>query len=698
MQDEENVCVFHFFNTSPSFLKKFGAIQTKLNKMKIWIILLVSTGCSFFCKASPTQEIKSGSIPWSVARVDLSADKKSVALLLEEFCDIQGIQLAVGEKVKGSVSGEFLDTEAQVLLDAVCESHGLAWFFDGSQIYVDRIQDRLTRHLIVSKVSEGELNSVVASLGFASGPEGLGGSVRGSDRTGVITIAGLPSFVTMGEALVKDLDAREGARLEEEIVSKQYRLVYASASDISVNSGSTTTEIAGVARILQETLGLQAGGVLSTGDVRRRSPGNLTSARDGGLTDVPLSPIVAEAIGEERRGNTTFQSDQGGGGSEGNRSSFEPTITANSRLNAVVVRDVAGRMALYDELIQQLDIPTQVIEIRASIVDVDANNRRAFSSEFLGSHKNGSGDVQRFGFDADRGQFDGNDTQGEIPSFIDGSDLVRGIGGNLSTILTGTNWDLLARVKAMEEKGVAQLVTSPMVLTEENRAATIRFDESLYVRLQGERDVDLTEVTTGTELRVTPTVVEENGERKFMLQIEIRDGSFNDNSVDEIPTVSESAISTRAMIPDSRTLLLGGGFVERQFNNRRQVPIVGDIPIAGKLFGSREREHVRAQRFFFLTPRLVNLNQDTREVEREPLETIPGGNMDLTRLLPLPYVSPTRVEDQARKIDYDLTQPVPLPLDLEVSPEKASRGFQLPKLFNFKGRSRPPETRTGKAG
>lgn len=72
--------------------------------------------------------------------------------------------------------------------------------------------------------------------------------------------------------------------------------------------------------------------------------------------------------------------------------------------------------------------------------------------------------------------------------------------------------------------------------------------------------------------------------------------------------------------------------------------------------------------------------------------------MDLTRLLPLPYVSPTRVEDQARKIDYDLTQPVPLPLDLEVSPEKASRGFQLPKLFNFKGRSRPPETRSGKAG
>ena len=171
-----------------------------------------------------------------------------------------------------------------------------------------------------------------------------------------------------------------------------------------------------------------------------------------------------------------------------------------------------------------------------------------------------------------------------------------------------------------------------------------------------------------------------------MLQIEIRDGNFNDNSVDEIPTSSESAISTRAMIPDSRTLLLGGGFVERQFNNRRQVPLLGDIPLAGKLFGSQERDHVRAQRFFFLTPRLVDLSEDSHEVEQEPLESVPGGDMDMTRALPLPYVSPTRVEAQARKIDYELTQPASLPPELEENPEKASRYFRLPPPFDFKGR------------
>lgn len=656
--------------------------------MKIRTALLALMFCFVLFEVSSAQEVRYGSVPWNVARVDLSADEKSLALLLAEFARLQGIQFAVGEKVKGNVSGEFVDTEAQVLLDALCDSNGLAWFFDGSQIYVDRIQDRLTRHLIVSNVSEEELSNVVASLGFASGPEGLGGMVREGDRSGIITITGLPSFVGMGEALVKDLDAREDLRLREEVVSKQYRLVHASASDISVNSGSTTTEIAGVARILQETLGLKAGGGLSTGDSRRRSPGNLTSARESKATGTTESPSSANGSGEESQRNFANSRDSGQRetGGEGGSGLFEPTITANSRLNAVVVRDVAGRMSLYDDLIKQLDVATRVIEIRASIVDVDSNNRRSFSNEFLGSQTTSSGDVRRFGFDADRGQFDGNDNQGVIPSFIDGPNLVRGIGGNLSTILTGSNWELLTRVKALEEKGVAQLVTSPMVLTEENRAATIRFDESLYVRLQGERDVDLTEVTTGTELRVTPTIVEENGERKFMLQIEIRDGNFNDNSVDEIPTSSESAISTRAMIPDSRTLLLGGGFVERQFNNRRQVPLLGDIPLAGKLFGSQERDHVRAQRFFFLTPRLVDLSEDSHEVEREPLESVPGGDMDMTRALPLPYVSPTRVEAQARKIDYELTQPASLPPELEENPEKASRYFRLPPPFDFKGR------------
>ena len=207
------------------------------------------------------------------------------------------------------------------------------------------------------------------------------------------------------------------------------------------------------------------------------------------------------------------------------------------------------------------------------------------------------------------------------------------------------------------------------------------------MRLVGERDVDLTPITTGTELRVTPTVIEENGEMQFSLEIEITDGSFTDDSVDEIPTTQESAITTRAVIPANRTLLLGGNTIMRNFKNDRQVPFLGDIPIAGRLFGAREKDQARAQRFFFLTPEIIDVKYDSRPMDREDPHDIPGGNMNMTRLIPLPHSSPTRVEDHARNLDYDTTSTM-IPPYLGPKPEKTTRYFPLTPPFDFKGKLR----------
>lgn len=617
-------------------------------RLPFYILVWLGSCLSF---AGTAEFSQSTVIPWNKARIDLEAKQTDVGRILEEFGRQQQIPVRVGERVEGTVSGVMRDVAAQSLLDALCDAHGLSWFFDGSQIFVDRNLDRLTRHRIAAKITEEDFENTAIALGLATGPESEGGIVKNGTRTGFLTISGIPSFVNAAESLIDEMDDHHEERLVQEVVSRQFRLVYASASDTTVSTGSGTTQIAGVARILQDMLGLEGGGGLSTGDVRYTRPA-LVSRRESGET-AATALSMGPGQGDAGAGPAGNQSPPPA--AEGEAGGIKPSITANSRLNAIVVRDVVGRMPLYEELIGELDVPTQVIQIRASIVDVSATDRREFSNEFLGSLTTSTGDVRRFGFDADRGIFDGNGTQGQIPSFADGSDLVRGVGGRFSTILGGSNWELLTRVKALEEKGIAQLVTSPQLLTEENRAATIRFEETVYVRLVGERDVDLTPITTGTELRVTPTVIREVGETKFMLEIEITDGNFTDDSVDQIPTTQESIITTKAMIPENRTLLLGGNTIMRQFKNDRQVPLIGDIPLVGRLFGAREKVQSRVQRFFFLTPELIDVTHDSRPVELEDPAEIPGGDMTLTRQLPPPYVSPTRVADHARRLNSAIT-------------------------------------------
>ena len=66
------------------------------------------------------------------------------------------------------------------------------------------------------------------------------------------------------------------------------------------------------------------------------------------------------------------------------------------------------------------------------------------------------------------------------------------------------------------------------------------------------------------------------------------------------------------MVPANKTLLIGGYFVERRLDKSHQVPGLGNLPYVGGLFKRNERSQARAQRFFFLTPRLVDVAREAR--------------------------------------------------------------------------------------
>ena len=390
-------------------------------------------------------------------------------------------------------------------------------------------------------------------------------------------------------------------------------------------------------------------GPLSTGNIETERVRSRPGLRGTGLAAIGGNPLVPNNVSAAElradaalsRGATNSNSPQAGSDPRA------PMVVVNTRLNAVIVRDVAARMPLYEELITMLDVPTHTIEITASIVDIDASTSRQFGLEILGG-RSGS-NTFRLGYDADRGNFDPVDTQGEIPSFIDGANLARGGGLNATALLGGSSLQLLTRLRALEEVGAAQVVSSPSVLTMENVEAVIRTDEKVYVRVAGNMETDLFDVTTGVQFRVTPTIISDGGANSFRLSIEVTDGSFLDTTVDDIPSTRESAITTQAVVPESKTLLLGGYFVERKSRNGRQVPVLSKIPVLGKLFTSKERNHERTQRFFFITPRLVNTN----------VEATPGRGKGTPNALEIQprltddETSPDLNEDLARKMAAD---------------------------------------------
>jgi type III secretion protein C len=469
----------------------------------------------------------------------------------------------------------------------------------------------------------------------------------------VLLLVGGPQFILATEALARDLDNQENRRVNEQITVRSFRLNYASAGDITVNSGNNNRVIPGVVRSLQNLMANQIhGSPLSAGvedtDNRVTRPG----LRGSGLAAIgnpnagaPVKPFNPyDPAGSQQ---TQQQGAPGGKQTTDPSDPRSPMIVADSRLNAVLVRDVAARMPLYEELIKMLDVPTKAIEITAAIVDIDSDNLRNVGIELLGLGKKGN-DIGRLGFDADRGIFDATNTQGQVPSFFDSSNLARGVGLNATALISAGGYELLTRLRAIEQVGAGQIVSSPSVLTMENVQAVIRTDEKVYVRVEGNLQVDLFDVTTGVQLRVTPTIVKEGKVNDFRLQIDITDGSFSDTRVDDIPATRESAITTQAMVPENKTLLLGGYSVERRSRNTRQVPLLSKVPGLGKLFSRNERNHERTQRFFFITPRIV----DMRKEATDPADytATSGNDLALPSYLSNDQLSRDKVEDLARRL------------------------------------------------
>ena len=276
-------------------------------------------------------------------------------------------------------------------------------------------------------------------------------------------------------------------------------------------------------------------------------------------------------------------------------------IIAEPNLNAVVVRDRPGAMPLYESLIAELDKEPVLVEIQVTIVDVDKNKLRDLGVDW-------------------RFQSDGTNAQ------LGGGDVVGQNGGLILNTVLGNAGRFFARVNALAEEGSAEITSRPQVLTLSNLEAVLANDESFFVRIAGNEEVDLFDVSVGTSLRVLPNVVGDADDPQIRLLVTIEDGAIDPTaSVDGIPVVERSSLNTQAIIYDGESLLLGGLVKDATSVVKTKVPLLGSVPGVGRLFQRTRSVAGRTERLFLISPRLVGRQRRARPSAASPAVSIAGG-------------------------------------------------------------------------
>jgi type III secretion protein C len=516
---------------------------------------------------------------WPDRALTLQAQEQPLADFLRELLGAAGLRASPSDAVRGRISGRFSDSPEKIF-NSIVKAYDLLPYYDGAVMHVSASSEIRSESV---RARPAEIDRFMRTLASRRLPDRYQ-NVQALREEGLVKLRGAPEFVADMKQLIAAQRVPERAPVPAAAVAapaprmiafRSFRLKFASAADQTFHQNDKEVRIPGVVSLLRAMTGGAGPLTPATGSEPQGLGRSVPSLRGQGLRRYDEKPQGEEGAGEESPPQS-----QEPAAADGGESISVARIEADPNLNAVLVRDYADSMRMYEELIAQLDKEPQLVEIVVTIVDVDRSKLTdlGVNWRYEDSHNSIS-------------------AGGGTPAFQNGGLL-------LNTVL-GDAGNFLLRVNALAQKGSAQVISRPQVLTLSNLEAILATDQSFFVRVAGREDVDLFDVSVGTRLRVVPAIAGEPGNPQIRLRVAIEDGALSDETVDNIPIVDRATLNTQAVIFNGQSLLLGGLVRDEKKKNVTKVPVLGDVPGVGHLFKRTTDVKSTQERLFLITPRIV---------------------------------------------------------------------------------------------
>jgi general secretion pathway protein D len=215
--------------------------------------------------------------------------------------------------------------------------------------------------------------------------------------------------------------------------------------------------------------------------------------------------------------------------------------------------------------------------------------------------------------------------------------------GSGLTAFTFASGHFMAILNTLAGEGRVNIVSSPHVMTSENKKAIINVSQSVPV-ITGQQTSSVS--TPGTTTGTTSTTITTGGVNQtveyrdagVILTVTPRIGERGTVALDvkqEVnavgppvaPTGSLSFFKreaeTSVVLLNNQTLVLGGLIQDKVTINDRGVPFLKNIPIIGFLFGFKERAVEKTELLLLITPRVIGTALDAARITEQMRKTTP---------------------------------------------------------------------------
>ena len=201
---------------------------------------------------------------------------------------------------------------------------------------------------------------------------------------------------------------------------------------------------------------------------------------------------------------------------------------------------------------------------------------------------------------------------------------------NKLAIVNDAVFSMSGLINFLNKNGDTQVVSSPKILAMNNQQALITIGDNINYRVKT-KSKDVTSATSssisetytnfsifvGVLLNITPQITDNN---EIILRINPSVSNFKYSNDDgkqirprEIaPDTSEKKLSTIVKVKNGNTIILGGLITRSEVFDKSSVPVLGSIPLLGRLFRHEGRKKITQEMIFTITPRIISPRDDTK--------------------------------------------------------------------------------------
>jgi type II secretory pathway component GspD/PulD (secretin) len=489
--------------------------------------------------------------------ISLNVNNESLSTILLMLFTQYGANIIAGSEVSGNVTAHLVDVPLRSALDEILRAEEYGYIKEGELIRVmtlSKLESEKAKRAtpppksvaateMISKVIELKYTNVSDIKQVIQGLVGTDGTLLIDERTNSVIIISSPQTIEKIEGILKQLD--------KEIDGEEAVFVRPLSGDVTQPEQIEVV----VPEIVKQVFKLQY------------------------MEPETASAILQPLLSERGSIDIVAKQDKGraGGGAGGSGAGAEMQLGVGvGQGGYIVVSDIEEVVKRIEEEIAIYDVPVPQIEIEAYIVEGALSNDNELGIDWTSVNK---GEDIEFGFSGEYGAV-----------------LSKGI-------ITAERF--MGILNALSTRSDLRVLSNPRITTLENQPAVFHSGDKIpYNRIviqDGIQQTDTVFEDVGIVLAVTPQV---KANEMISLLLSTSVSSESGFTPSGQPRISTRTTQSQVLVKSGDTVAIAGLISEKASTMVSKVPILGDIPLIGRIFSTEREVKQRSEVTIFITPQI----------------------------------------------------------------------------------------------